>query len=391
MYFVMAIESKNEAASGGMPSGRSLLIISFSEIVNDARVLKQVREFGPDFEVTTCGYGVKPVEVAHHVQIPDELIHWKYDNADLILHRYSHAYWNNAVVAFVKKQLTGRQFDAVLANDFDSVPVSLSLMPRFGVHADMHEYAPREKESLLRWRMFVGPFRAWVCKIFLPRCASVTTVSSGLAREYAKNFGIRPAVVRNAPAYVELSPSKTEGPIQLVHVGVGHRDRNLHLMIEALKQVKVPMTLDMYLVSTDDAYLSELKERAKQVSGVTIHDPVPRDAVIETLNTYDMGIHLLPPISFNNKWALPNKFFDYIQARLGMIIGPSPEMAELLQKIECGVITKDFTAESLAKALNELTIPAVTLYKEKAAIAAKSLSSESEVAIWRSSIDAMMG
>ncbi|MEK8228005.1 hypothetical protein NKG05_20820 [Oerskovia sp. M15] len=37
-----------------------LLILSFSPIVNDARVLKQVEEFREDYEVTTCGYGEAP-------------------------------------------------------------------------------------------------------------------------------------------------------------------------------------------------------------------------------------------------------------------------------------------------------------------------------------------
>ena len=35
------------------------------------------------------------------------------------------------------------------------------------------------------------------------------------------------------------------------------------------------------------------------------------------------GLHLLPPVSFNNANALPNKIFDYVQARLGLIVGPA--------------------------------------------------------------------
>ncbi len=37
-----------------------LLILSFSPIVSDARLLKQVRRFRDDYAVTTCGYGDAP-------------------------------------------------------------------------------------------------------------------------------------------------------------------------------------------------------------------------------------------------------------------------------------------------------------------------------------------
>ena len=37
-----------------------LLILSFSPIASDARVLKQVDLFAEDYEVTTCGYGPAP-------------------------------------------------------------------------------------------------------------------------------------------------------------------------------------------------------------------------------------------------------------------------------------------------------------------------------------------
>ena len=39
---------------------KKLLIISFSPIARDARVLKQVRLFTPKYEVTTCGFGPAP-------------------------------------------------------------------------------------------------------------------------------------------------------------------------------------------------------------------------------------------------------------------------------------------------------------------------------------------
>ena len=45
-----------------------------------------------------------------------------------------------------------------------------------------------------------------------------------------------------------------------------------------------------------------------------------------------------PPINFNNKLALPNKLFDYVQARLGVLIGPSPEMVHYVEEYDLGEV-----------------------------------------------------
>ncbi len=83
--------------------------------------------------------------------------------------------------------------------------------------------------------------------------------------------------------------------------------------------------------------------------------PVPSAELIETLNDYDVGIHVLPPTNTNNELALPNKFFDYVQARLALVIGPTPSMVEILREHDLGIVTADFEPASLTAALDALT------------------------------------
>ena len=71
-----------------------------------------------------------------------------------------------------------------------------------------------------------------------------------------------------------------------------------------------------------------------------------------TINKYDMGVFLLPPINFNYENTLPNKLFDFIQARLGIAIGPTPEMAEIVNHYKIGLVSEHFTAASLASRLS---------------------------------------
>ena len=62
-----------------------------------------------------------------------------------------------------------------------------------------------------------------------------------------------------------------------------------------------------------------------------VHGHLAGDIVLQsvarTLNAHDVGVYVLPPVSFNHLWALPNKVFDFVQGRLALVVGPSPEMA----------------------------------------------------------------
>jgi hypothetical protein len=83
-----------------------------------------------------------------------------------------------------------------------------------------------------------------------------------------------------------------------------------------------------------------------------------------------MGVFLAPPTTYNLKYCLPNKFFEFIQARIGVAIGPSIEMVPILRKYGLGVIAQDFSPRSLAMQLNALDAAAIMSFKHNAEKAA---------------------
>lgn len=368
-----------------------LLIISFSPIASDARVLKQVRLFTPTHEVTTCGYGPAPEGVARHVRIPDELISWRLDRTSLILRRFAHAQRNQEVVSWVSGQLEAGAWDTILADDAETVPLALSLAPLGGVHADLHEYAPRQKEGVARWRIFVAPYVRWLCRTHVSRADSVTTVAQGLAEAYLREYGIRATVVTNATPYHDLPVTEVARPLRLVHSGAALPDRHLEIMIEAAGAASREVVLDLYLTRTDPALIERLRDlAAAQPQGrVRVLDPVPYAELVQTLARYDVGVFTLPPVSFNYRHALPNKLFDFIQARLAVVVSPSPEMARLVRDHELGVVTQDFTAASLVAALEGLSDEQVAQAKRASARAAGELSAERQMDGWVRAIAAL--
>jgi hypothetical protein len=273
----------------------------------------------------------------------------------------------------------------------DSVGLALSLHPAHGVHADLHEYAPRQKEDVRRWRLFVAPFIRWMCRNHVTKAASVTTVAEGIAEGYAREFGIHADVVTNAAPYADLDPTPVGSPIRLVHSGAALRDRQLHLMAEAAAATATDVTLDFYLTPNDPGYLQSLKDFAATNGRVRVHDPVPYERLVSTLSSYDVGVFILPPLTYNYEYALPNKFFDFVQARLGVVIGPSPEMARVLTQHGFGTVTDGFTTSDLTRALDRLDPATVAEWKRAADASARELSGESQAEGWGRAIARLVG
>lgn len=369
-----------------------LLILSFSNISADARVLKQVNHFADQYEVTTYGYGPSPHPRVTHLRLDDACRIHRWERLDLILRHFRRMYWGQSGIHQAKSDLTPlARFDVILANDIDAVGLALALDPVHGVHADIHEYAPRQNEEILVWRYFEAPYMRWMCRHFLPRVTSMTTVGQGLADEYRRVFGVDAEIVTNATPYANLEAGLVGSPIRLVHSGASLRNRRLETLIDAVSSTTTELTLDLYLMGNDPDYVKQLRERVAGSGRVRVLDPLPYADLIARLNEYDIGIHVIAPTNFNNRWSLPNKFFDYVQARLGLIIGPSPEMQRLLIENGLGVVSDDFGAVALTRVLDSLTADLVHSWKAHATAAARALSSESQVQVWDGAIRRALG
>lgn len=366
----------------------SVLVISFSRIAGDARVLKQIRLLTPHYDVTTCGHGPAPDGVAAHVEVPADRPAWVKDRRWLMLRQYGRVYSTNLAASWAREHLPVGTFDVVLANDVEAVPLALALRPRGGVHADLHEYAPGQNTEVRRWRWFVAPYLRWLLRTSVRRADSVTTVGAQIARRYTDELGLGVGVVMNAAPFAELPATpRTEATIRLVHSGNAMRSRGLEALVDAVEASSAPVTLDLLLMPNEPDHLADLKRRTAASTRVTVLDPVPYDALVATLNTYDVGVHVLPPINYNNRWALPNKLFDYVQARLGVLVGPSPEMAAVVRERGLGAVTSDFTAPALTATLDALTRERVEAWRRASDTSAQALSAEAQSQPWLDAVD----
>ncbi|WP_345714099.1 hypothetical protein, partial [Kineococcus glutinatus] len=272
-------------------------------------------------------------------------------------------------------------WDVVVANDARALPLAHRVARGAPVWADMHEWALAEFAQDWRWRALVRPFAAHLCERYLPASAAVSTVCEPIAQLYRDTYGVACAVVRNAPDPVDLVPSATEpGRVRLVHSGSAVPGRGLDTLVEVARGLDGRFSLDLYLTRGGDGgrHLARLRALAAGHPRITFHDPVPPAELARTLNRYDVGIYSLPPANLNAELALPNKFFDFVQARLALAVGPSREMARVVSAHGLGVVADDFSAAALRRALEGLDAGSLAAAKAASHRAAAELSSARE-------------
>lgn len=371
-----------------------VLILCFSPLRRDPRVLRQLALLRDSYEISTCGFGPAPDGAKEHFEIPENASGWwptdiRFASALLAARQFRVFYRNEPRVRKALSLMQGRAFDVVIANDLNTVPLASILEPTKGFHADLHEWEPRIPGSGLKWKAMGLPYVRWQLRQ-VKRARSVTTVNPGLVESYASEYGITANVVTNAADYADRAPVRTNSPLRLIHSGGSNPGRRIDIMIDAMRGVE-NATLDLMLMSTGAGTIEALKMHAKDVPNVRFRDPVPFQDMIPTLQQYDVGISMLPPTSFNNTMALPNKLFEYVQARLAVVIGPSPEMARVVREHDLGVVSKDFTPESLREAIESLTVAKVDQFKANSHAAARELSAEQAVQPWAAAVEAIAG
>lgn len=367
---------------------KNILILVFSDLTHDARVRRQIKWLAEHHQLTVVCFkkGVKHDQVTYREisMIPLSKLRKAMLAMVLLLRIYRLAYWLQHGYYNRLKDLKTMNFDVILANDIETLPLAhrLSQKDKTRLIFDAHEYAPRHFEERLWWRVCFAPWYNAMCRKYIPKLAAMTTVSNGLALEYEREFGVKPSLVTNAPAYKKLSPVPVSNPIRLVHHGIVNKSRKLESMIDLMKQLGEGYSLDIYLMIPEYAsgatfeYYNSLKTTVANTTNVRILPKLDNDKIITSINGYDIGLFLLEPVNFNYTYALPNKLFDFVQARLAIAIGPSLEMKQVVENYDLGVVSESFSPTTLANDIKKLSSKDIYRHKQRADAAAYELSEE---------------
>jgi glycosyltransferase involved in cell wall biosynthesis len=256
---------------------KKILVISFSDLTHDARVSRQVDFIKHNYKVTVVAYGGKEnngYQLSSIEKTKFTLKHKIISSFFLIFRFHEKAYSLLYQYKPLVEKLKGA-FDIIIANDVESLPLAFAVKQKAKVIFDAHEYAPRHFEDRLMWRIFFQSFNIYLCKKYIPLVDAMTTVGTGLANEYEKNFGVKSIIITNSTWYAEINPSPVEdNKIKLIHHGGSTPSRKLELMIEMMKHLDDRFTLDLMLIvpqmasSKTSNYINYLKQLAAEDSRI---------------------------------------------------------------------------------------------------------------------------
>lgn len=278
--------------------------------------------------------------------------------------------------------LTATQPRLIVTEDVELLPLALEIKARTGakVLIDVRDFKWDTGGISLRvlhrdhWVYQHRLFKTW-----LTRADTVLAVSEGQSVQMRHALGVEPVVIRSTPQFSDLTPQSSGSQrLRLIYHGKADRERQLELIIKAIGPMSSIAQLDLVIAQHQSGYMSELKSLAEKYDNIRFLQPVASQELVEFANSYDLGIIFYPPANANIASALPNKFFELIQSRLGVVVGPEGDMAELVRNYGCGFVTDGYTVSDLVTCLSGITSQDLDDVKARAHFAAQDLCFEVE-------------
>lgn len=357
-----------------------ILILSFSWLQTQPRVLRQISSLSANHDLTVAGYGLLSVSGVNVISLKGlasttnpQLTRFPaslriFRAALAFLGSFRLLYWVfHPAVKHAKKLLLRQDFDLIIANELETVPLAMKVAQGAPVIADLHEYTPGHLQPGSLAYVAYQRYRLWLTRNYLTKPSALLTVGTGISKLYEDNWGVPPLhLVRNAPRYEELAPSDVHpDKIEVVYHGLGGPGRGLEAILKALEGLPTEFEAHFYIAGGGD---EELRARATEFGiehRVMIHPPVKTVDIAKTINKHDVAVVFHEPHTENFRDSLPNKFFESIQARLAIVVSPSPEMASIVESYKIGLVAKDHSPEALAEALLSLDPQSILRFKRQ--------------------------
>jgi glycosyltransferase involved in cell wall biosynthesis len=249
--------------------------------------------------------------------------------------------------------------DLLLSNDLDTLPANwlASKLKHKPLVYDSHELFTEVPELIGR----PGTRRIWdwLEKRLVPGVDQAYTVSRSIASYYSGKYQVPFSVVRNLPLSrhypFDATNDKEAGPTTILYQGALNKGRGLEQTLSAMQYLP---DVNLLIAGTGDVE-NDLKAQATDLKlrNVRFLGRLPLEELIHITHETHLGISVEEDIGLNYRFALPNKLFDYIQARIPVVISNLPEMSAIVNDYDIGLITPSHNpvvlAETFLKALTD--------------------------------------
>jgi len=248
--------------------------------------------------------------------------------------------------------------DILLSNDLDTLLPNFLISKLIGnkLVYDSHELFTEIPELIDRPKVqFI-----WlkIEKIILPKVKNCYTASDSIAIYYKDAYNSDFKIIRNVPYTIRNNvksnfPFDIESKKNILYQGSVNLCRGIDLMIEAMQYVENAL----FIIIGDGDLLKEMKLKVdflKLNHKIKFIASVSPEKLSALTPLADIGISLEEDKGLSYRYALPNKLFDYIQAKIPVIVSNLPEMRRIIDEYSVGKVLYDRSPKNLAKIVIEM-------------------------------------
>ena len=292
-----------------------------------------------------------------------------------------------------EQKITTWSPDVVHAHDGLSLPLLVHAAERSNAISvfDSHELEAHRNHPLI-WAMR-GRITA-LERRYLPKVDAVLTVSETIADHLSAGYSIpRPTVLFNAPPlHPAPLPSRWQGlartslrteahlpenALLLVYTGNIAAGRGIEQTLEGvahyLEHASPARDIHLSLVGVvSPAFQAQLETQAQQLGmrdRLRFHPSVPATDVARFITDADIAVLPILPDVLSHQYAMPNKLFEALQARLPILGANLEEMSDFIRDHALGTCYDPFSPPRFCKGLETILTAPETPQKRRARFA----------------------
>lgn len=265
--------------------------------------------------------------------------------------------------------------NCLLSNDLDTLLPNfwISKIKRIPLIYDSHEYFTEVPELVNRPKVQ----RVWrkIEEYVLPKMDEMITVCQSIANLFHEKYGLKVHVIRNIPMR-KMQPA----PASRLDVGLDPQKHilvlqgsgiNIHRGSEELVDAMQYLTDCQLVIIGGGDVLPILKKKVETqnlTEKVKFFSRMPYQKMMAITQLADLAFTLDKDTNLNYRFSLPNKLFDYIQARVPIVASRLTEIEKIITDYNIGTFIENHEPETIAATIQ------------------KTLKDEKNLAIWKNNL-----